>query len=151
MNDIEKQLEDKLVKITDAYLAGQTSMYDEALSNEIRVIQMLNETIAPTESLSAAFKKRVEYRLSVEWDQHYPEKTSSKPVIHWRTRRVMLRVAAILTTALILVMLLLSFWDNAVSSDKVTGTAIGDFSPQMIVFALLGLILVIIFAWRQKS
>lgn len=146
----DKRLDDKLAQMTDAYLAKRSVMEDEALSGEWKVVELLHETIEPQAGLSPEAKKRLEYRLGQEWDRHYGAGGGASNVIEWGSRRMMLRLAAILVTGLVLVTLLLTLFDSAISNDGAQGTAVGEFPVRVIGVAVVGLVVVLIFVWRQR-
>lgn len=139
--------DEQLAAITDAILSNQS--YDKTKDEEglVEVVIALQRLIEPSDRPPLAMEDRLKLALNKEWQT----RAQSSPS-HGLPRRYLMAIAAIAAVFVAIIALSLT---SQISSDVVTGTAVGDAgdSSLVILFATLGLVFVGALAysfWRRR-
>lgn len=148
--DDQTRLDDNMANYADMILAGRDPAASEDLASEVRLMQVLNQVIAPDKTMDAAMRSRLNQRINEEWDSVQKRRKSRFRILNFNAY-TRLAVAASIVIVVAIVAIIISM--NNTSSSDVTATAGGDSNALVIVgaFAIVAIMSgFLYFLWNRR-
>lgn len=148
--DDQTRLDDNMANFVDSILAGHDPAPPQDLASQARILQVLNQVMAPKESMDAAMRSRLNQRINEEWDYVQHRKKSRLHILNLNTYSRM-AVAASLAIVVAIIAIVISMNDTTGSDNA--ATVQGDSSALLVVGALVAVAFVsgfLYFLWNRR-
>lgn len=147
----QQPLDDKLAEITDMILEGKAPPNITSVEQEVRVVQLLQQTIRPDDEVDTKFRQRLTGILSEEYDQQQRRaRKRSRGIINLRSTRGLAAAAAAMVVIAGVALVLLG--ENT-TQDSLPGTVgVAEDPANLVLFlGFIGILSVVGFlVWRKR-